>query len=151
MDIKARPEGVEAHPGLEAVAVGPAKGHASREGEVEDGEVGAGKKGGGLVGGGASADGLDDDPGERIRDKLEGVEEASEVEGLEGAGIGWGDDEEGAGVLDAILEALLALDAVEDAVGAHGLGGVRVGPRADADAVATDDDAAGGGVGGRGL
>lgn len=79
MDIKARLEGVEAHPGLEVVVVGPAEGHVAREGEVEDGEARGGEKGSSLIRGGATYDSLDDEPDEGMRDKLEGVKEAGEV------------------------------------------------------------------------
>lgn len=83
------PEGVEAHPGFEAVSVAPDNRHLLAKGEVEDGNEGAGEDRGSLVG---EIAGLNDEPGEGVRDKHERVEEAGEMEGLEGAGIGRRDD-----------------------------------------------------------
>lgn len=128
------------------MAFGPLGGHLLGERDVEEGELGTGEDGGGLIG---DAAGLDNDPGEVVGDEQEGVEEAGEVEGLESPDVGGRDDDERAGSLDAVLEPLLALDSVDDAVGPHDLVWVGVGPGADADPMAADDHPTPGAVGDR--
>lgn len=124
------------------MAIGPLGGHGFHKGDVEELDTGSREEGGGLVG---EAAGFDDDPCDGVGDEAEGVGEAREVESLEGAGVGRGDDEDGARVLDAVQKALLALDALDNAVGAQDLGRIGVRPGADADAVPADDDVALGG------
>lgn len=133
------PQGVEAHAVLGGVAVGPFKGHAVREGDVDEGETGACKEGRGAVGGAA---GLDDEPGERVGHVAEGVEEAGEVERLERAGVGRGDDEHLARLPDAVPPALLLLHALHDPVRPHHLDGIRVRPRPDPYPVPAHNDMA---------
>lgn len=103
-----------------------------------------GEDGSGLIG---DAAGLDDDPGEGVRDEQEGVEEAGEVEGLEGPDVGGRDDDEGAPGLDTVLKPLLALNPLDDVVGPYYLAGVGMGPGADADTVPADHHPAPGAVG----
>lgn len=114
--------------------------HRLIEGDVDRLEAGFGEDGGGFIGGAAC---FDDDPGEIVRDEHEGVHEAGEVEGLECTDVGGSDDDERPRALDPVLRPLLLLDPLDQAVGPHHLGGIRVGPRPDADPVAADDDAAG--------
>lgn len=106
---------------------------------MEEGDARSGKEGGRLIGAPA---GLDYNPSEGIWDVTEGVDEAGEVEGLESAGVGGRDDDDGTGILEAVPPALLALDAIYDVVGAHDLGRIGVGPGSDPDAVAADDHVA---------
>lgn len=119
---------MDAHPVLSSMAVGPVVGHTVREWDVDEGEARARKQGRRGVGGAAR---LDDDPGERVRHVAEGVEEAGEVERLERAGVGRGDDEHLPGLLDAVPSSLLLLHALHDPVRPHHLDGVRVRPRPD--------------------
>lgn len=90
---------------------------------------------------------LDDDPGEIIRDEHEGMHQASKMQRLEGPDIGRSDHDDGFRVLDAILRALLVLDTLNDAMRPHDFSRVRMRPWTDENAMAADDNAAGGRIG----
>ncbi|KAJ6830275.1 putative glucuronosyltransferase [Iris pallida] len=106
-------------------------------------EVRLGKNGGGLPRRAAAFARLDDDPGEVVGYEHERVHHPGQVEGLEGPHVRRGDDDNFPRAPDDALPLLLPLHELEDAVGPLGLGRVRVGPGADADAVAAYDDMAG--------
>jgi hypothetical protein len=110
-------------------------------GDVDEVEVGAREHGGDGVG---AVSRLDDDPHELGGvDEAERVREGGERRHLERGGGGRGDGDDGPGRRSggaAPGGALRVLDGGEDAVGLEELVGVRVGPRADADRVAADED-----------
>lgn len=68
--------------------------------------------------------------------------EAGEVQRLEGPGVGGRDDDERAGILEAVLQPLLVLDPLDYLVRQKHLGRLGVRPRPDPDPVAADHDGA---------
>jgi hypothetical protein len=130
---------VETHPVLLGMAVSPIVGHTVREGDVDVGESRAREHSCRGVGGAAC---LDYNPCERVGHVAEGVEEAGEVERLERAGVGRGDDEHLPPLLDAVPAPLLLLHALHDPVRPHNLHGVGMRPRPDPNPVSPDDHVA---------
>lgn len=96
--------------------------------------------GGGLI---RRPAGLDDDPGDLVRKEHQGVGEAREVEGLEGADVGGRDDDQKLGTFHPELQPLLPLHPLDQLVRPHHLHRVRVRPRPDADPVPADHHPAG--------
>lgn len=125
---------MEAHSGLNAVALSPLYGHRGVESHVNGAEFGAGKNRRCLISGCAAS--FDNDPGEIIWDEHEGVHHTCEVEGLECANEGRGDGHNLPGILHAVLSTLLQLNPLQDAVGARDLLRVGVRPWPDQDPVA---------------
>lgn len=77
--------------------------------------------------------------------------DAGEMQSLESANVGRGDDDDGARFLDAVLKPLLPLHPLHDVVRAHYLCRVWVRPRPDPDPMPADHHATSGAVRSQGI